>query len=325
MEFVVDADEENSQDHNGQQIRHIPAHPIAHLQALAGVGLLGKVLPAPAVAGRAEQQVDQRADRQPNIGHQEIFQIHNGGAVAEGLEAGPQIETQHAGQRQHQHQRQVDDGDLFAAHARQVHPAGHDVFKHRQDGGHGGKEQKHEEQAAPQLPHGHVVKDVGQAEGVDGKAQNDHQHHPAAHHQGLAQHLAVNGADAGGILSHESAGDHEIEIVQHPAGDRCVEHHQKIVADQAEVAVEMPFLARLFQHAIGQHRAFPAGAAHGKLHGHDRQPQKQQKQDIKQHEGRAAVLSRKIRELPHVSDADGTARREQDKAQAGASFSLSIV
>ena len=37
------------------------------LQSLAGVGLFGKVLPAPAVAGGAEENKDERAQRQQQI------------------------------------------------------------------------------------------------------------------------------------------------------------------------------------------------------------------------------------------------------------------
>ena len=41
------------------------------------------------------------------------------------------------------------------------------------------------------------------------------------------------------------------------------------------------------------------------------------------HKCAAAALTGNIRELPHVADADGTARRKQDEAQAAAkSFSL---
>ena len=79
--------------------------------------------------------------------------------------------------------------------------------------------------------------------------------------------------------------------------------------------MDVPLLARLFQRLIGAHRAFAAGAAHCKLHGHNGQAQNDEEQQIEQHEGTAAALPRHIGEFPDVSDADGTARREQDEAQ----------
>ena len=59
-------------------------------------------------------------------------------------------------------------------------------------------------------------------------------------------------------------------------------------------------------------------AADRKLHGHDRQAEADQEDQIQQNERRAAVLARDVRKPPHVAQADRTARRNQDKAQAGA-------
>ena len=77
----------------------------------------------------------------------------------------------------------------------------------------------------------------------------------------------------------------------------------------------MPLLARLFQHLIGTHRAFAAGTAHSKFHGHNGQTQNDQEQQVKQYKGTAAALTCHIRKFPHVANADGTACRQQDEAQ----------
>ena len=77
----------------------------------------------------------------------------------------------------------------------------------------------------------------------------------------------------------------------------------------------MPLLARLFQHLIGPHRAFAAGTAHSKFHGHNGQTQNDQEQQVKQYKGSSAALTCHIRKFPHVANADGTACRQQDEAQ----------
>ena len=72
--------------------------------------------------------------------------------------------------------------------------------------------------------------------------------------------------------------------------------------------MDVPLLARLFQCLIGPHRAFAGSAAHRKLHGHDGQAQNDEEDQVEQHERAAAALTGNIRELPHVANADGTAR-----------------
>ena len=79
--------------------------------------------------------------------------------------------------------------------------------------------------------------------------------------------------------------------------------------------MDVPLLARLFQCLISAHRALAGGAAHRKFHSHDGQTQNDQEDQIKQYECAAAVLSGDIREFPDVSDADGTACRQQNEAQ----------
>ena len=82
----------------------------------------------------------------------------------------------------------------------------------------------------------------------------------------LASHLI-------GVQACQLTGGGHVEIVQHPACHGGVEHHEQIAANEGEVAVDVPLLARLFQCLIGPHRAFAGSAAHRKLHGHDGQAQ----------------------------------------------------
>ena len=115
------------------------------------------------------------------------------------------------------------------------------------------------------------------------------------------------------------------EVVDHPAGDDRVEGHQGNIAQQADIAVDMPLLARLFQLLVHLDRAGLRRAAHGKFHGHGRKAEEQQAQHVHKHEAAAAVLTGHPRELPHVAAANGASCAEQNKAEAAAeSFSLII-
>ena len=445
-EFVVEAEGKDEQNDQRQTIGQIAAHPVLHPGAFAGVDFLFVVLPAPAAAGNAEQQIDQRAQRQEQIADEEILKIQH--RTAEGCKAvpAPHIVPQHTGHGQRRDEEQVHKAGFFAGAAGQLHAAADDVLE---DGQHGGKRRKgheQEKQAAPQPAHRHVGEDVGQGDedqagtgglvhtvgetgreddeagrdghegiqrhdadglaqqsvfladvaaedghGTDAKAQGEeslihgthqridhadlfhagkvrheieaqallsagheqavdsqndhddeqsdhhdlghplqtilqalgtdqdaerhHEDHPERHDAGACQHLAEGIRYLVCIQTGQLSGGSHVKIVQHPACNGGVEHHQQITADEGEIAVDVPLLARLFQRLIGAHRALAAGAAHCKLHGHNGQAQNDEEQQIEQHEGTAAALPRHIGKFPDVSDADGTARREQDEAQ----------
>ena len=179
------------------------------------------------------------------------------------------------------------------------------------------RQHHHDGQQSDHHDLGHPLQTVLQALGAHQNAQRHHEHHPEGHHAGAGQHLGELTGYLLGVQAGQLTDGGHVEIVQHPAGHRGVEHHQQIATDQGEIAVDVPFLARLFQCLIGPHRALAGGTAHRKLHGHDGQTQNDQKNQIKQHECAAAALTGNIGELPHVADADGAARGKQDEAQAG--------
>jgi hypothetical protein len=90
---------------------------------------------------------------------------------------------------------------------------------------------------------------------------------------------------------------------------------------------KVPLLALAFKLLIHPDGAGLRRAAHGELHRHDRQAQKQQAEDIDEDEAASAVLAAHPREFPYVSAADGAACRQQDEAQPGTqafSFHLSL-
>ena len=78
----------------------------------------------------------------------------------------------------------------------------------------------------------------------------------------------------------------------------------------------MPFLSRFFQGVVQPYRTLAGGASQGEFNGHHRDSQNNQKKQIEEHKGPAAVLAGHIRKFPDIADADGTAGAEQKKAEA---------
>ena len=135
-----------------------------HLEAVACVDFFLVVVPAPAVAGDTEQQVDEGAQRQEEVADEKILHIQH--RTAEDGEAvpGPDVVAQHTGQREGDDEEEVDEAGLLTVPAGQLHAAADDVLE---DGQHGGKRRKgheQEKQAAPQPAHRHVGEDVGQGD-----------------------------------------------------------------------------------------------------------------------------------------------------------------
>ena len=156
-----------------------------------------------------------------------------------------------------------------------------------------------------------------QAPDADQNTDHDHHDHPERHHAGIGKHVCKDPFHRGGVQPLKSADGGQVKIVQHPAGDRGVEHHQKIAANQRDIAVNMPFLPGLFQGLVSPHGAFLAGAAHGEFHAQNRQAENNQEYDIKKHKRAAPALTGHVRKFPYVSDTDGAARGKQDKSKSG--------
>ena len=216
------------------------------------------------------------------------------------------------------HQR-VDDAHLL--HAAKI---GHKIeaqallcARHEQavDGQH-----HHDDQQGDHHPLRHLLKAVLQAASADEDAKHHDHHHPEAHDERACQHLGEGICHLTGIQTGELSGGGHVEVVEHPARHRGVEHHQQIAADEGEVAVDVPLLAGLLEGLIGAHRAFVAGAAHGKLHAHDGQAQNDEEEQVEQHERAAAALTCHVGELPHISDADRAAGGKEDEPESRFEF-----
>ena len=93
---------------------------------------------------------------------------------------------------------------------------------------------------------------------------------------------------------------------------------QQEAANQAEPAVDVPFLTGLFQRLIGEHGAPAARAADRQFHRQHGHAHHEQAEQVEENEVAAAVLAGDVGEAPHVADADGAARAHQQEAQTGA-------
>ena len=427
--IAVKEDVENDQRQN---IRCIEADPFREGHALTGVGLGDKVIPAPAIAARAEAKVDKASQRQQIVADEEVLQVKHAGALAERLDIAPDVEAKNAGQRQQNDSDDANANSFLAFPASQVADAGVDVLEHGDNCGHSCKKHEEEEERAPDAAAAHSVEYVGQRDeeqvragvrlnaeaeagrednqtgdnrnegvqchdihrftrqallladvaaedseradaqaqreeglahsgednlahamlqnpieirieiifqpgftarqhdGVDSKHQHEHEqaghhcfrdalyaifyaqiadaeagddngNHVTCHRHRIAQQRTEDAADALSIKADKAAYSHFIEVIQHPAADGGIEHHEDDVAGDGAIFIKMPFSSLRLQNIKGFGSTAHTGAANGKLCYHDGQAQKQQKAQIDEHEGSTAVLTSDKGEAPYVS------------------------
>ena len=157
---------------------------------------------------------------------------------------------------------------------------------------------------------------VAQTSGTNQHTSQHHYDHKQRHQARLAHELAELASHSIGVQTDEVALGHFDAVKHQPAGHRGVEHHQQVVARDAEPAVPVPLASLGFQRLEGLGDPPLASPAHRELHDHHRQAKNQQKQQVDQHKGRPTVLPCDVREAPHVSQADGTSRGDEHEAQA---------
>ena len=85
--FIVDAKGKDEQHDHRQHAGQVTAHPVVHLESLAGVCLCLEIAPAPAVSCNTEKQVYKRAKRQKYIAYKEILNVKN--CASEDFKAAP--------------------------------------------------------------------------------------------------------------------------------------------------------------------------------------------------------------------------------------------
>ena len=160
----------------------------------------------------------------------------------------------------------------------------------------------------------HAVLDAAAA---DREAEHDVDRHPDHHELRVAQHAAEHAADfVCGHARREGAGEELPEVAEHPAGDRGVVHHQHVVAQHAQPAVDVPFGAGLLQRLVGFDHALAAAAANREFHGHDGDAHDDEEQQIEDDEDAAAVRAGDVGEFPYVADTDGAACADEQEAKS---------
>ena len=156
---AVEEDVENDQRQN---IRRIEANPFREAYALTGVGLGDEVIPAPAIAARAEAKVDKASQRQQVVADEEVLQVKHAGALAERLDIAPDVEAKNAGQRQQNDSDDANANGFLAFPAGQIADAGGDVLENGDNCGHSCEEHEEEEERAPDAATAHSIEHVGQ-------------------------------------------------------------------------------------------------------------------------------------------------------------------
>ena len=165
LEELVDIPLHENEEHDERQdIFDVQAQPLREHEALAGVRFGDEVVPSPAALVTAEEQEHHRAEGQQVVADDEVFQIEDHGAGAEGLDAGQHVEAEGAGQGEQEDQNEVDGDRLLAGPFEHVDAVGYDVFQHGDDRGEGREAHEDEEEHAPQLSAGHAVEHVGKGD-----------------------------------------------------------------------------------------------------------------------------------------------------------------
>ena len=115
------------------------------------------------------------------------------------------------------------------------------------------------------------------------------------------------------------------KIIDDPAGNDSIKSHEAYISEQSKISVNVPFLPGLLEFLIHSHRTRLRCPSYRKFHGHGRQPQKNQTDEINEDKASASVLPRHPREFPDIATSNRAARTQHDKTDAAAKlFSLVI-
>ncbi len=187
-----------------------------------------------------------------------------------------------------------------------------------QHGIHG--EHHHDDQQGAHHPFRDSFQSGLQAPGTDAESRHNHQN--GEEHQGtrIRQHIHIVGAYLFLPGIYKLSCDHIRKIPEHPARHDSIEHHEQPVACQETGCIPVPFRARRLQFSQQPGRTGSGSPAGRKFHGHDRQSEHQQKQQVEEQEHPAAVQPGHIGELPDIADADRASRRNQYESQPGSQF-----
>ena len=127
-----DSKDKHQDNDQRQDICHVRSHPGHDFHTFALVGLFNKLIPAPSIAARTENNENERADGQDIIADDEVLKVKYRRSLSQRLEEGPHIKAKRAGEREHEQDDRVVKARLLAAPAKLVHAHCHDVLEHGQ-------------------------------------------------------------------------------------------------------------------------------------------------------------------------------------------------
>lgn len=122
------------------------------------------MITSPAIPGHTEEGINHTSEWKRQIAHKEVFQIQDVASRTERSEAGQQIEAQNTWKGSDAYNENVDKCRFFSRPSGNFHTHGHEVFKHRNDGGEGGECHEQEEKASPEMSVGHRIEDIWQGD-----------------------------------------------------------------------------------------------------------------------------------------------------------------
>lgn len=151
--------EQDDDDQDRQHPLEIGLELGRELDARALVDLGNVLVKAPAPLGRTEEQVDERACREQDIAHEEVFTVQDI-TISEEMHAGEHIVAENAGDGEDENDRQIQQDCFSAAPSEIIHAACDEILKDCRDRREARKGHEYEEERSPELAHGHVAEDL---------------------------------------------------------------------------------------------------------------------------------------------------------------------
>lgn len=154
--ILYQAPNQNDEDQHRQYILKIRLEPERHLETAACVDFRDVLVKAPSPLGRTKEQVDERACREQDVAHKEVFTVQDI-AISEEMHAGEHIVAENAGDGEDENDRQIQQDRFSAAPSEIIHAARDEILKDGRDRREARKGHEYKEERSPELAHGHVA------------------------------------------------------------------------------------------------------------------------------------------------------------------------
>ena len=182
------------------------------------------------------------------------------------------------------------------------------------------RQHQHNHQKRPHHNLGDPLHTGFQAEKADRKTNHTHQYGPESHswkiHKHSSESLCHLLLGSPGELTPKTP----VAVIQHPSSNHGIEHHEQITPENPYVFQFSPPGRGGNQSLKAKSRALPAPPAHRKLADQYRYSQNQQECQIDQDKSSPPILSADIGKFPHIADAYGTSRRDQNETKTRSEF-----